>query len=248
MYNFIYIFVFKHFIFYNLFYVWEDYISILILCLSLICLIISIGMRRLFLKHFLEYLALVNSGYLLLAFISLNSKSLFYCLLFIYFYIFIIWLYGGVALFYDNKINPGYRVSLDSILLEIEKTDYYSIIGSTVIFLFLGIIPTRRDYPCSRGIPYNGFIFQSLILLSLWLNKSYLVFFFLSIFNYILFFFFFWTFFPFWFEKKDLIYDKYCKWLNLLIVEFFIFYNIIFLVSFQVNNNFFRELSKSYLN
>ena len=228
----------------SLFFLWEEYVSVLILFLGLICLIISIGMRRLFLKHFLEYLALVNSGYLLLVFIAVNFKSLFYCLIFIYLYILIIWLYGGIALFFDNKMNPGKRVSLDFILHELEKSDYYSIIFSLLIFFFFGLAPTRRDYPCSRGIPFNGVILQSIILLSLWLNKIYLVFFFLVFFNYILFFFFIWTVLPFWYEKKDLIYDKYCKWLNLLTVEFFIFYNFIFLLSFQVNSSLFDNYLK----
>ena len=232
----------------SLFHIWEEYISVLILSLSFICLVISIGMRRLFLKHFLEYLALVNSGYLLLGFISLNSKSLFYCLIFCYFYIFVIWLYGGVVLFFDNQVNPGIRISLDSMLFEIEKRDYYSIIGSMVVFLFFGLVPTRRDYPCSRGIPFNGIILQFIILLSLWLNQMYLVFMFLLFFNYILFFFFIWTILPFWYERKDLIYKKYCEWLNLLIVEFCIFYNFLFLLSFQFDNSFFKGLSKSYLN
>jgi hypothetical protein len=44
----------------------KDYITLFLIIGSLCCLIIGIGMRRLFLKHFLENLALVNTGYLFL--------------------------------------------------------------------------------------------------------------------------------------------------------------------------------------
>ena len=133
----------------------------------------------------------MNSGYLLLCLTPLTFNSLNYCIYFILFYVLTIFLYGGILLFFDDKQYPGLRISFDTILNDIDKKDYYSIIISILIFFFLGMPPTRRDYPCSRGIPFNGFIFQYLVFQSLLYGNMYLILFFLIIFNLIVFLFFF---------------------------------------------------------
>ena len=159
-------------------------------------------MRRLFLKHFIEYLALVNSGYLLLCFFPLNLINLIHCIYFLLFYVLIIYIYGGILLFYDDKIYPSLRVSFDTILFTFSKKKIYYNLILILIFFFLGMPPTRKDYPSSRGIPFNGFILQLLVFQSLIYSKMYLIIFFLIIFNSILFSFAFWTIIPFWQKKK----------------------------------------------
>merc|ERR1711976_543843 len=171
----------------------KDCISLVTLLISLSCLVISIGMRRLFLKHFIEYLALVNSGYLLLCFFPLNLINLIHCIYFLLFYVLIIYIYGGILLFYDDKIYPSLRVSFDTILFTFSKKKIYYNLILILIFFFLGMPPTRKDYPSSRGIPFNGFILQLLVFQSLIYSKMYLIIFFLIIFNSILFSFAFWT-------------------------------------------------------
>ena len=212
------------------------YINLIVLCASLSCLIISIGMRRLFLKHFIEYLSLVNSGYLLLCFTPLTFNSLNYCIHFILFYILIIFLYGGVLAFFDDKQYPGFRISFDTILNDIDKKDYYSIITSILIFFFLGMPPTRRDYPCSRGIPFNGFILQCLVFQSLLYGNMYLILFFLVIFNLIVFLFSFWTIISFWYERKNNLFFLVPAYLNSFLKEFIPIYLIIFLFVLQLDS------------
>ncbi len=209
----------------------KNYLTLLLISVSLCCLVIGIGMRRLFLKHFLENLALVNTGYLLLCLTPLTFESLNYCIYFYYYYILTILLYGGIASFFDNELNPGKRISFDTILADIEKKDYVTIVSFLIIFLFCGMPPTRRDYPCSRGIPFNGLFFQWILLNSLISANFYLISFFLIIFNWILFLFFFWTIFPFWFhERKNQKLDNFPKYFNIFMFEFLIYY-IIFVVS-----------------
>ena len=167
----------SYFIFYGY------YIHLVVLCIGLVCLIISIGMRRLFLKHFLEYLSLVNSGYLLLCFIPLNLNSLIFCIYFLWFYVVLLFIYGGICLFFDEINYPGYRISFDTILTDIgNKKDYYSIIILILIFFICGMPPTRKDYPSSRGIPFSGFIPQLLLVQSLLFGEMYLILFFFNYF------------------------------------------------------------------
>jgi NADH:ubiquinone oxidoreductase subunit 2 (subunit N) len=112
------------------------YINILFICLAVACLIISIGMRRLFLKHSLEYISLVNSGYLLLCCTPLTFSSLKFCTYFLFIYILTIFFYGSILVFFDNNNYPGKRLSFDTILSGIEKTDYCSIILSIFFFFY----------------------------------------------------------------------------------------------------------------
>jgi NADH:ubiquinone oxidoreductase subunit 2 (subunit N) len=127
----------SEFVYTNYYFLIVNYwVKLVLVCMSLSCLIISIGMRRLFLKHFMEYLSLVNSGYLLLCFVPLTYESLYSSFYFIFFYTFIIFSYGGVCLFIDDQINPGRRISFDLIFLNIEKQDYYTIIISAFFFFF----------------------------------------------------------------------------------------------------------------
>jgi NADH:ubiquinone oxidoreductase subunit 2 (subunit N) len=181
-------------------------------------------MRRLFLKHPLEYLSLVNSGYLILCLTPLTLKSLNYCIIFLSFYILVIFFYGGIVLFFDNQEFPGKRVSFDFILSDIKKKDIHTVILSNFFFFFLGFPPTRRDYPCSRGIPFNGCILQWLVLQSLLIGQSYLFFFLLIIFNLIVVFFFLCTVIPFWHKNKHQIFWCYPEYLTLELIEFVIFY------------------------
>ena len=215
----------------------KDYLTLLLIGGSLCCLIIGIGMRRLFLKHFLENLALVNTGYLFLCLTPLTFKSLHYCINFYYYYVIIILFYGGIASFFDNELNPGKRISFDTILEDIEKKDYTTIISFLIIFLFCGMPPTRRDYPCSRGIPFNGLFLQWLVVSSLASASSYLILFFLVIFNWILFLFFIWTILPFWFERKDLKLDHFPKYLNVFMFEFSIYYFIFVTLTLLIFSN-----------
>jgi hypothetical protein len=145
--------------------------------------------------------------------------------------------YGGIASFFDNELNPGKRISFDTIFEDIEKKDYITIISFLFIFLFCGMPPTRRDYPCSRGIPFNGLFLQWLVISSLLSAYFYLILFFLVIFNWILFLFFIWTIFPFWFERKDLKLDYFPKYLNIFMFEFTIYYSIFFILIFFIFSN-----------
>lgn len=191
-------FFFSELVFSNSYFThYGEYIQLIVLCTSLVCLIISIGMRRLFLKHFLEYLSLVNLGYLLLCFTPLHFNSLSFCIYFLCFYTLIIFTYGGICLFFDDKNYPGQRVSFDTILTDIGKKDHYFIIILILIFFSLGMPPTRKDYPSSRGIPFSGFIPQLLLFQSLLFSKMYLILLFLILFNLISFSFSFWTIVPF---------------------------------------------------
>ena len=211
------------------------YINLVLLILSISCLIISIGMRRLFLKHYMEYISLVNSGYLLLCLSPLTFTSLKCCIYLLLYYVFIILFYGGIFSFFDNIENPGKRISFDIIFFEIEKKDYLSIILSIFLFLLLGLPPTRRDYPCSRGIPFNGLLLQWLVLTSLLDGHFYWISFFLIIFNLILFLFFFWTIVPFWYENKKSISSVLPKYLTLELIEYIFLYLIFFLLILQVD-------------
>lgn len=219
------------------FIIFKSYLSLLIISISLTCLVIGIGMRRLFLKHFLENLALVNTGYLLLCLTPLTFQSLHYCVKFYYYYIFIILLYGGIASFFDNKLNPGKRISFDTIFADIEQKDYMTISSFLIIFLFCGMPPTRRDYPCSRGIPFNGLILQWLVINSLLSACFYVILFFLVVFNWILFLFFIWTIFPFWYERKNIKLNYFPKYLNFFTFEFTIYYFIFFILTFLTFSN-----------
>ena len=214
------------------------YIHLVVLCAGLVCLIISIGMRRLFLKHFLEYLSLVNSGYLLLCFTPLNLNSFIFCIYFLWFYVAILFIYGGICLFFDDLNYPGLRVSFDTILIDIgKKKDYYSIIILTLIFFLCGMPPTRKDFPSSRGIPFSGFIPQLLLIQSLLFGEMYLILFFLIIFNLILFSFFFWTIIPFW--QKNYKTNSFLvlpKYFNPLLNEFIIVCLVLFLLILQFDS------------
>ena len=216
----------------------KHYINLVLLISSIICLIISIGMRRLFLKHYIEYISLVNSGYLLLCLSPLTSTSLNYSIYFLLYYILILLFYGSIFSFFDNIENPGKRISFDTIFFEIEKKDYLSIILSIFLFFLLGLPPTRRDYPCSRGIPFNGFLLQWLVLNSLLDGQLYWISFFLIIFNLILFLFFFWTIVPFWYENKKFISSVLPKYLTSELIEYILLYLIFFLLILQVDINF----------
>ena len=227
----------------------EYYLNLLIISASLFCLIIGIGMRRLFLKHSLEYLGLVNTGYLLLCLTPLTFKSVDYCISILFFYILIILFYGGIVLFFDNELNPGKRISFDIIFSDIDQKDYFTIGLSLVIFSFFGMPPTRRDYPCSRGIPFNGFIIQWLLVKSLLDAKSYLILIPLIIFNFILFLFYIWTVFPFWDERKYNKFDSFPKYLNLFIIEFATLYSIftiLTLILLQLNSNFITNFIQTF--
>ena len=167
----------------------------------------------------------------------LTLKSLNYCAHFFYYYVLIILFYGGIASFIDNELNPGKRISFDVILSDIEKKDYLTIVGLLIVFLFFGMPPTRRDYPCSRGIPFNGFFLQWLVLSSLLSSHYYLISFFLIVFNFILFLFFVWTILPFWFERKHLKLYFFPKYFNTFVFEFSIFYFIFVLLTLSISMN-----------
>lgn len=238
---------FSELVFTNYYFIYtEYYINLVTLITGIICLVISIGMRRLFLKHFLEYLALVNSGYLFLCFTPLTYNSLNYCIYFLLFYILIIFLYGGIFLFFDNQQYPSLRLSFDVILSDIDKKDYYSIIFSSLIFLFFGMPPTRRDYPCSRGIPFNGLILQSLVFQSLLLGQMYLILFFLVIFNLIVFLFFIWTIVPFWYERKDNSFLLLPSYINPLLGEFIITYFSLLLLTLCLDSILILNFLKTF--
>ena len=229
-------FFFSELVFSNSYFISHGkYIHLVVLCASLVCLIISIGMRRLFLKHFLEYLSLVNSGYLLLCFTPLHFNSLIFCIYFLWFYTLIIFTYGGICLFFDDKNYPGRRVSFDTILIDIGKKDHYSIIILILIFFIFGMPPTRKDYPSSRGIPFSGFIPQLLLFQSLLFGKMYLILFFLILFNLISFSFSFWTIVPFYQENyKNNFFVVLPKYFNPLLNEFLIVCLFFFLLFFVV--------------
>lgn len=238
----------SEFVYTNYYFLIVNYwVKLVLVCMSLSCLIISIGMRRLFLKHFMEYLSLVNSGYLLLCFVPLTYESLYSSFYFIFFYTFIIFSYGGVCLFIDDQINPGRRISFDLIFLNIEKQDYYTIIISAFFFFFSGLPPTRRDYPCSRGVPFNGVVLQWLVVESLLSGECYVIVFFLIIFNIIIFFFYVGTIIPFWYGKRKLSFLKFPKYLNLFLVEFISLFGIIIILTFvQFDNNLILNFLKTF--
>ena len=94
--------------------------------------------------------------------------------------------------------------------------------------------PTRKDYPNSRGIPFNGVIFQFLLFVSLLDGEMYLLLLFLMIFNFIVFLFFSATVIPFWYNKlneikkfKILEPPRAFECLDRYIIEFNFFYWII---------------------
>ena len=244
----IFFYFISEFVYTNYYFLVVNYwVDLVILCTGLCCLIISIGMRRLFLKHFMEYLSLVNSGYLLLCFVPLTYGSLHSCIYFIFFYILVIFSYGGVLLFMDSHQTPGRRPSFDTIFSSIEKQDYYTIISSIFFFFFFGLPPTRRDYPCSRGIPFNGLILQWLLVNSLLSGKCYVIVFFLIIFNIIIFFFYVGTIIPFWYKRRKLSFLNFPKYLNLLLVEFIIVFLIfIILTSVHFDNNLILNFLKTF--
>ena len=217
---------------------YEYYIHVLVLCTGLVCLIISIGMRRLFLKHFLEYLSLVNSGYLLLCFMPLNLNSLIFCIYFLWFYVLLLFIYGGICLFFDDINYPGLRISFDTILIDIGKQEnYYFIIILILIFFVCGMPPTRKDYPSSRGIPFSGFIPQFLLVQSLLFGEMYLILFFLILFNLILFSFSFWTILPFWQKNyKNNFFLVLPKYFNPLLNEFIIVFFALLLLILQFDS------------
>ena len=166
---------------YYYFIIKEDF-RIVLLITALLCLIISIGMRRLFLKHFIEYLSLVNTGYLFLCLIPLSSLSFYYGFYLLFFHILIIFFYGSILLIYDLTSTERYRPSFDQIFYTIEFKDYFTDIFCSIFFLFFGLVPTRKDYPCHRGIPFNGFFLQYLLLYNLLCHRFYLIFFFFAFF------------------------------------------------------------------
>jgi len=241
--------------------------TLLLTIVGLCCLVISIGMRRLFLKHCLEYLSLVNTGYLLLCITPLTFKSLNYSVYFFFYYILIILFYGGIVMFFDNEQYPGKRISFDTILSNIEDKDYLSVTLLTLFSFFFGLPPTRRDYPCSRGVPFNGFFLQGLLLTSLVVGGFYLILILLIFFNYILFFFYVATIIPFWFEQKTpkfilffeylnsspiylYLFPKYLnlfpEYLNVFLVEFISFYLIILTLILQVDNTLITNFIQTF--
>ena len=236
------------FVYTNYYFILINYwVNFILLCMSLSCLIISIGMRRLFLKHFMEYFSLVNSGYLLLCFVPLTYESLYYSIYFLFVYIFVIISYGGILLFIDDQINPGIRMSFDFIFSNIEKQDYFTIILSIIFFFFFGLPPTRRDYPCSRGVPFNGVVLQWLVITSLLSTESYVIVFFLIFFNIIIFFFYVGTIIPFWYMKRNIFFSKFPNYLNLLLVEFIIYFIFIIIFVFvQFDNHLILNFLKTF--
>ena len=109
--------------------------------------------------------------------------------------------------------------------------------------------PTRRDYPCGRGIPFNGFIIQWLLVKSLLDAESYLILVLLIIFNFIIFLFYIWTAFPFWDERKYNKFDSFPKYLNLFIIEFATLYSIftvLTLILLQLNSNFITNFIQTF--
>ena len=106
--------------------------------------------------------------------------------------------------------------------------------------------PTRKDYPCSRGIPFNGFIFQYLVFQSLLDENMYLILFFLTIFNLIVFLFFFWTIIPFWYERKNNFFSLLPAYLNPLLKEFISIYLIIFLLVLQLDSTIVTNFVKFF--
>jgi hypothetical protein len=170
-------------------------------------------------------------------------------------------------MFFDNEQYPGKRISFDTILSNIEDKDYLSVILLTLFFLFFGLPPTRRDYPCSRGVPFNGFLLQGLLLTSLVVGGSYLILIILILFNYILFFFFVATIIPFWYEQKTpkfilfleylnlspiylYLFPKYLnlfpEYLNPFLVEFILFYLIILTLILQVDNTLITNFIRTF--
>jgi len=175
--------------------------NFIFIILGLFCLIISIGMRRVFLKNYMEYLALVHSGYLLLCLSPLTYTSIYLSIYYFFFYIFLILGYGGILLYYDIDFRGGHKISFDTIYCEQEYGDFCTIIIPLIVFVIVGLPPTRKDYPCSRGIPFNGLIFQCLLSVSLLNGEIYLLLLVIIIFNFIVFLFFSATVIPFWFNK-----------------------------------------------
>jgi hypothetical protein len=88
--------------------------------------------------------------------------------------------YGGILLYYDIDFLGGHKISFDTIYREQKYDDFCTIIIPLIVSFFFGLPPTRKDYPCSRGIPLNGFIFQCILFLSLLGGVIYLLLFFLT--------------------------------------------------------------------
>jgi len=189
----------------------------------------------------MEYLALVHSGYLLLCLTPLTYNSTYLSLYYIFFYVLLILGYGGILLYYDIDFRGGHKISFDRIYYEQEYDDFCTIIIPIIVFFLFGLPPTRRDYPCSRGIPFNGFIFQLILLVSLLDGGMYLLLFFLTIFNFIIFLFYSATVIPFWYNKLDEI-QKFkilepprgVQWLDKYIIEFDFFYLIILIFLWNI--------------
>lgn len=172
----------------NLFINFKEYISILILLLSFICLVISIGLRKLFSKYFLEYLYLVNLGYLFLCFLPLNQKSLDFCTSFIYFYIIILLFYGTLLTFSDKFSYRNNKISFNYTSVKIDLNNNYFSFFFFIIFIFLGSFPMKEYGFFNLRIPFNGFCLQWVVIQSLLSANMYLMSFILIICNYIYFF------------------------------------------------------------
>ena len=223
------------------FFIFMSNCNLILISLGLICLVISIGMRKVFLKNYMEYLALVHSGYLLLCLTPLTYNSTYLSLYYMFFYVLLILGYGGILLYYDIDFRGGHKISFDTIYREQEYDDLCTIIIPLIVFFLFGLPPTRRDYPCSRGIPFNGFKFQFILLVSLLDGGMYLLLFFLTIFNFIIFLFFSATVIPFWYNKLDEIRKfkileppRGVQWLDKYIIEFDFFYLIILIFLWNI--------------
>ena len=221
--------VFSDFFIYNI-----ANFNLILISLGLFCLVISIGMRRAFLKNYMEYLALIHSGYFLLCLAPLTYNSIYLSIYYLFFYVLLILGYGGILLYYDVDFRGGHKISFDTIYCEQEYKDYCTIIIPLIVFFFFGLPPTRKDYPNSRGIPFNGVIFQFLLFVSLLDGEMYLLLLFLMIFNFIVFLFFSATVIPFWYNKlneikkfKILEPPRAFECLDRYIIEFNFFYWII---------------------
>ena len=218
--------------------------NLILICTGLFCLVISIGMRRVFLKNYMEYLSLVNSGYCLLCLAPLTYNSIYLSIYFIFFYVLLMLGYGGILLYYDIDFPGGHKISFDKIYREQKYEDLCTIVIPLILFFFSGLPPTRKDYPCSRGIPFNGFIFQWIVLVSLLDGEMYLLLFFLTIFNFIVFLFFIGTVIPFWYNKLNEIKEfkilkppRGFEWLDRYIIEFDFLYLAILIILWNTVSN-----------
>jgi NADH:ubiquinone oxidoreductase subunit 2 (subunit N) len=140
--------IFTDFYFFN---TEKYYLSLMLVTISICCLVVGIGMRRLFFKNYIEYVSLINLGYFLLCLNPLTLDSIYFCLYFLLFYIFIIMGYGGILLFID--FSSRYNTDLGKMLLDMKNKDYYTILFSSLMFTVIGMPPTQSEYPSNTKLP-----------------------------------------------------------------------------------------------